>query len=392
MDSIVDTVKDSYIQSMEILMDNISSKLERIDQQELSQRNPQAFSEFISLLPKAEIHLHVEALVTPKSLHALNQRHQLYPECKTSDELKNKLDLKEIHDLNEMIDQFIKVQSFFREEEDFALIDQHIPEYMKNNQITYMEMHFAPSSFLRNGLNFNGMVSNFENEVNNICRETGRDVRIIIDLSRTFGVDNAMNNLNFVKSYLDSHNDSRIIAVGLGGSEKTGTPKEYGPVFKQAQQWRIKTVAHGGEDSGPEQMWSTLKELNPLRIGHGTCSFQDEKLMDTLRDRAIPLEICPTSNVITGKFMKKMSEHPIRTYYDRGMVVTLNTDDPVIFGIELNHEYNNLYIHLNFTLQEIVQIIRNGYTSSFMSEQDKVKSLELLDKTLEKAIKQVYKI
>lgn len=372
-------------------MERYTAILEQITLDESrSSRNEVSFRKFIEGLPKAEIHLHVEALVTPASLLKLNEKHQFYPECTDTEKLKQKLGLKKIHDLNEMIDQFIKIQSFFRVEEDFALITSSIPQYMTDNQLNYMEVHFAPSSFIRNGLNFEGMIVNLEAGMNEICRKMGVDIRLIIDLSRTFGIENAMNNLKNVKDYLASHPQTRIIAVGLGGAEKSGAPKEYSSVFKQAKEWGIPSVAHGGEDSGPEQLWDTLEYLNPLRIGHGTCAFLDEKLMDELKKRAVPMEICPTSNVITGRFMKQISEHPIRKFYNHGLLITLNTDDPMIFGIQLNDEYVNLYKHLNFTHQEIIHILKNTYQSSFMPENEKQKNLEALNQAVMSALKEVY--
>jgi len=372
-------------------MESYKEILEKIAREESRlSKNEKSFAGFINLLPKAEIHLHVEALVSPESLQKLNEKHQFYPECTTTEALKTKLGLKKIRDLNEMIDQFLKIQSFFRVEEDFALITSSIPQYMNDNQLNYMEVHFAPSSFIRNGLNFDGMISNLEAGMNAICKEMNVDIRIIIDLSRTFGVDNAMNNLTNVKNYLASHKNSRIIAVGLGGAEKSGTPQEYSPVFKQAKEWGIPSVAHGGEDSGPEQLWDTLKYLDPLRIGHGTCAFLEDDLMEELKKRAVPMEICPTSNVITGRFMKKLSEHPIRKFYDYGLSVTLNTDDPMIFGIQLNDEYCNLYSDLHFTHLEIVEILKNTYRSSFMPEKEKQKNIDAVDKAVLKAVKEVY--
>lgn len=372
-------------------MDDTNKLLTRIDDAEKrSGRDPKAFSRFIAMLPKAEIHLHVEALITADSLQKLNIKNGLYPECKTADQLKTHLDLKEISDLNEMIDQFIKIQTFFRNEEDFALINNCISSYMEDNNITYMEVHFSPSTFLKNGLQFDGMISSLEGEIDKICDESGKDVRIIVDVSRTFGVENAMTNLKLVKEYQDKHPKNRIIAIGLGGSEKSGTPKEYGPVFKQAHQWNIRTVAHGGEDSGPEQLWATLKELEPLRIGHGTSAHLEEALMDELKKREIPLEVCPSSNVITGRFMKNMSEHPIKLFYEKGIALTLNTDDPLIFGIQLNDEYQNLYDDLDFSLLQLVQLVRNTYKYSFMREDWKERSMKVLEEAIPKALKEIY--
>ncbi len=123
--------------------------------------------------------------------------------------------------------------------------------------------------------------------------------------------------------------------------------------------------------SGTESIWSAINDLGVSRIGHGTSAIKDEVLMDYLRDNRIPLEICPTSNVITGKYVKKIKNHPLKEYFLRGIIVTINTDDPVLFNVELTDELMNLCLHLGFKFSDIIEIIKNNLYASFLSKAQK---------------------
>lgn len=197
-------------------------------------------------------------------------------------------------------------------------------------------------------------------------------VKVIVDVSRSFGVENALQNLRSVIDY-DSKN---IIGIGLGGYEANGPAKDFVKVFKIAKENGFRTVAHAGEDVGPESIWDSIKLLGAERIGHGISAIYDEELMNYLAEKKIPLEICPTSNVFTKKYVKKYEEHPIKKFYEKGILVTVNTDDPTFFNVELIEEYWNLYEKLNFSLEDIKNLIINGFKASFLSEKKKKKFIK----------------
>ena len=130
-------------------------------------------------------------------------------------------------------------------------------------------------------------------------------------------------------------------------------------------------MAHAGEDIGPESIWDAIRYLKASRIGHGISAIQDEELMEYLADKQIPLEICPTSNLFTRKYVTRLTNHPIRPFYDRGIKVTVNTDDPSIFGVDLVDEYMKLMNGGFFEINEVVALIRNGLFSTFMPVRQK---------------------
>ncbi len=334
-------------------------------------KNPERFGGFISRISKAEIHIHVESLMTAADLLKLNGKYGLYPDCKTEKALKEALGIKKIADLSEMIEQFLTIQSFIKEEDDFSLIGDSILPYMKRNNIFYLEGHLAVSSFVKRGFDFRRMMTSLDASLEEIARTEGRETGILIDVSRTFGPENAMNNLNLLLDYLSSVKKSRILGIGLGGAEKSGEPVLYREVFEKARKAGLRHVAHAGEESPYTQIYDTLEYLKPERIGHGISAFQNETLMDELAASGMPLEICPTSNLLTKTFATRMEDHPIAALMSRGIMVTLNTDDPLLFEVELNREYAQVYSHTELGLDDMITLLLNTVKATFMEEEAK---------------------
>ena len=324
--------------------------------------------QYIASIPKTEIHLHIEACVGSDSYHQLMEKYEI-----PHDEKTNTLtDFSKIGSLKSMLESFWFVQSFFREPEDFELVVNDVIEYALRNNIYYAEAFAAPSMVLNRGMisfddMFNTLVAGFDKAE----KEHGVDVRLIVDVSRSFGPENAEKNLDLTLGFLKTHPTSRIMGIGLGGQEVGHPCREYTDVFSKARDAGLHTVAHAGEEVGPESVWEAVDLLKSERIGHGTSAAQDEKLMKRLAEDRIPLEICPTSNVITKKFVPDLAEHPIRRFFDEGMVVTVNTDDPVLFSVELNEEYERVATQIGFSRDELLSLVRNNLMSTFLPDAEK---------------------
>ncbi len=244
-----------------------------------------------------------------------------------------------VRSLDEFVDLFINVfQNCFRRGEDLDLVLQDARDYLKRNNILYAEIFLAPSKLIMNGLPFEVIADKLDQAMERIKREDAIDVRFIIDVSRSYGVENARKNLELTLL----HRARSVIGIGLGGAEASGPAKDYADVFARAVEGGLRVVAHAGEDIGPESIWDAIRLLKVSRIGHGISAIQDERLMDFLKEKRIPLEICPTSNLFTGRYVTQLAHHPIRAFFDKGLKVTVNTDDPSIFGVELVDEYMNL--------------------------------------------------
>ncbi len=335
---------------------------------------------YIASIPKTEIHLHVEACVSSVSYHRLMDKYDIPHDSKT-----NKLtDFSKIKSLKSMLESFYFVQSFFREPEDFLFVAKDVVEYAKRNNIYYIEAFASPSMVLNRGLiSFDGMFENLVAGFDDARKNAGVDVRLIVDVSRSFGLENAMKNLDLLIGFLKRTSTDAILGIGLGGQEVGHPCADYETVFAKARSEGLHVVSHAGEEVGPESIWDAIKLLHSERIGHGTSATMDPALMEHLRDTQLPLEICPTSNVITKKYVKRYSRHPIRPLFDYGINVTVNTDDPVLFSVDLNDEYDMVATELNFSQAEINRLFRNNLMATFMPENEKQAQLKRLEKLLQ---------
>jgi adenosine deaminase len=177
---------------------------------------------------------------------------------------------------------------------------------------------------------------------------------------------------------IENKNDN-VVSVDIGGSEESYPPKPYVPVFQRAKKMGLHLVAHAGEAAGPESVWEAVKELHVERIGHGVSASTDPKLMQYLLEHGITVEACPTSNVKTG-VVEEMEKHPVKTFFEKGIGVTVNTDDPSMFGTNMNNEYLQLYRRLNFTIPQLFKLSLNAVESSFLPERQKTNLQESFTK------------
>ena len=337
------------------------------------------YKEILFSIPKTEIHLHLEGMASVDTIWSLIQKHKLeIPGINNRDDIIKRFQVK---NLNDFIDLFLNViQNCYREEIDLTLQMKDAREYLIRNNIIYTEVFFAPSKFLMNGFSFDVMMEYLDQGAKKIKKEDGIDIKFLIDVSRSFGPENAINNLNLILK----HKKPSIIGIGLGGAESKGPAAEYKEVFELARNAGLKVVAHAGEDVGSESIWSSIYDLQVSRIGHGISAIQDKKLMDYLKETQMPLEICPMSNIFTKKYVSSYKDHPIRQFYNHGMYVTVNTDDPTIFGMELIDEYFNLLDNDIFTLEEIFDLIKNNLYATFQTTPEK----DAMWIKMEKVIKQ----
>ncbi len=334
--------------------------------------NKKEFFTMMKQVPKAELHLHIEAVPTLKTIQTV------YKKCNgtemTAQELK---DLFTYDDLNGFIQAFIKIQNMYTSVEDFNLIFDDLETYLVENGIVYTEAFFAPTAFLKKGFKYEEMIEVFSKRIKEIKNKHGITIKLLMDVSRTFGCENAMNNYNLLKQYPCKD----IIGIGLGGAESKGPAKEYAPVYEQAIKDGFKVVAHAGEDVGPESIWDSINYLKVQRIGHGITAIQDEKLMEHCVKTQLPIEICITSNTFTKKIVSEAKNHPIKEFYKKGMMVTVNTDDPVFFKTDLINEFYICKKDLKFTNEELKQLIKNGFIASNLSKKAKTEWLEKVDAT-----------
>jgi len=294
-----------------------------------------------------------------ETIWSLIEKHRLSIAGVTSPEdIRKRFQVKS---LPEFIDLFLNViQNSFREEGDVRFLIEDARAYLKRNNIVYAEVHFAPSAFLRSGQRFDRLISVLE-EGAAALEKDGLLVRYLIDVSRTFGFDNAMRNLELT---LD-HRIPAIIGIGLGGQEAGGPARDFAAVFERARAAGLRVVAHAGEAVGPESIRDAVEILGAERIGHAVSAILDPSVMHLLDRLRVPLEMCPTSNLFTGHFARTLQTHPIGPFFERGLRVTVNTDDPTIFGVDLVDEYARLVSGGIFDEARTLRLLKNGIYATF---------------------------
>jgi adenosine deaminase/aminodeoxyfutalosine deaminase len=173
------------------------------------------------------------------------------------------------------------------------------------------------------------------------------------------------------------HKGPSVVGFGIGGDERQAAPELFRDVYAYAAKNGLRLTAHAGETAGPGSVWGALN-LPAERIGHGFTASQDSELVEALSKRQIPVEICITSNLRTG-ICPTITEHPVRNYFDQGVMVTLNTDDPAMFATSLSREYQLAQDAFGFTDEHLRELARNSFEASFLPAEKKLGFLNLFD-------------
>jgi aminodeoxyfutalosine deaminase len=304
--------------------------------------------DFLAELPKAELHLHLEGSVEPETLHELDPATGL-------EEFRA---LYRYADFDAFLKAFGAIGKRLRTPEDYALIARRLLERLEEQNVQYAEIIIAAGVVLWKGQEFGPIFD----AVGEAARESTVEVQWILDAVRQFGVEHVRS----VAELAAERVDQGVVAFGIGGSEERGPAEWFGDAYAFAKGAGLRLTAHAGESMGPESIWAALG-LGAERIGHGIAAARDPELMRHLRERDIPLEICITSNLVTG-VVARMADHPVRRLYDAGVPITLNTDDPAMFGCTLTGEYRLAARHFGFSEDELRGIAENGFRYAFRGE------------------------
>ena len=303
--------------------------------------------DFLLGIPKAELHLHLEGSVEPETLHELDPAtpvedfHSLYS----------------YHSFDDFLKAFAVVSKRLRGPEDYALITKRLLERLAAQNVTYAEIIVAAGVVLWKKQEFGPIFD----AVREAAAGSTVQVRWILDAVRQFGADHVMQ----VAGMAAERVDQGVVAFGIGGSEERGPAEWFGEAYAFAKQSGLRLTAHAGEGTSARSVWAAL-ELGAERIGHGISSIEDPALVRHLRDYRIPLELCVTSNLVTG-VVKQLEDHPLRRLYDEGVPITLATDDPAMFRCNLLGEYRLAAEAFGFTEAELREILENGFRFAFRS-------------------------
>jgi adenosine deaminase/aminodeoxyfutalosine deaminase len=324
-------------------------------------------STFIRELPKAELHLHLEGSIEPPALLELQQRHGKQGDLKEIEKLY------QYSDFTGFLMAFKAVTEWLRTPEDYELVTYRLMEHLKTQNIVHAEVFVSVGVNLWRQQDFPALFEGLERGRARGEQDFGVSLLWIFDAVRQFGADAAQTVAELAARYRDRN----VIGFGIGGDERQGAPELFRGVYTYAAAEGLHLTAHAGETAGPESIWGALN-LKAERIGHGLTAAQDPELIEELAERQIPVEICMTSNLRTG-CCTSADDHPVRSYFDQGLMITLNTDDPAMFGTTLNQELQFAQETYGFTDEQLRELARNSFEASFLPAEKKLRFLNLFD-------------
>ena len=322
---------------------------------------------FIRQLPKAELHLHLEGAVDPATLLELRKRHG---DSATLEETET---LYRYNDFPSFLMAFKEVSSHLRGPEDYELVTYRLMQQLKDENVLHAEVYVAVGVCLYRKQEFAAIFEGLERGRARGARDFGVSLLWIFDATRHFGVEEAQKVFDLAVRYKDRH----VVGIGIGGDEIKAPPELFRGVYAYAEDHGLHLTAHAGETGSAESVWGALN-LHAERIGHGFTAGQDPDLVEELVYRQIPVEICITSNLRTG-VCKSAAEHPVKSYFDQGVMVTLNTDDPALFQTSLAREYQFAQETYGFTDEHLRELARNSFEASFLPAEKKLELLSLFD-------------
>jgi adenosine deaminase len=311
-------------------------------------------------LPKVELHLHLEGAIPLAAMWELVQKYGGDPQLPDISALEKRFAYR---DFPQFIDTWVWKNSFIREYDDFTFLAAAVARDLLRQNVRYVEAFISPPDFHKQGLQTQRIIQAVRTGLE---QAPGVDVALVPDLVRDFGPQRAQRTL----AELADVRNLGVIGVGIGGSEQLYPPEPFERVYREARRLGFHTSAHAGEVAGAESIWGAVIKLKAERIGHGTRAREDGALVEWLAEHQIPLEMCPVSNLRTG-VVRSIETHPVREFFERGLLVTINTDDPKMFGNSLAMEYFLLESRLGFTRDEIHQLILNAVRASWLPETDK---------------------
>ena len=330
-----------------------------------SERPPNSF---IRSLPKAELHLHLEGSIEPATLLELRQRHGM-----DGASLKEVEQLYNYSDFTGFLMAFKDVTAHLRSPEDYELITYRLMERLKSENVLHAEVFVSVGVCLWRKQDFSSIFEGLENGRQRGEKDFGVSLLWIFDAVRQFGAEKGEKVLDLAIQFRDRN----VVGFGIGGDERQGPPKLFKDVYARAADHGLHLTAHAGESAGPESIWGALN-VNAERIGHGLSAGQDPELMEVLAKQQVPIDICITSNLKTG-CCPALAQHPVRRYFDEGLMLTLATDDPAMFHTSLVEEYRLVQEAFGFSDEHLRELARNSFEASFLPPEKKVQFLNSFD-------------
>lgn len=322
-------------------------------------------------LPKAELHLHLEGTIAPETLVQMSERHDSKP--LTLDAARA---LYQYKDFSGFMLAFKAITERLRTPEDYELITYRMMEALHAQGVVHAEVYVSVGVvYYWRRIEFDPLFAGMERGRLRGEQEFGVSVAWIFDAVRHFGPEEAAR--VFRKAAEMQRQHPSIVGIGIGGDERRTGAEPFRDLYKEARDHGLHLTAHAGETVGPEGIWSALN-IGAERIGHALSARQDEELLEVLAKKQVPVELCITSNLRTG-CCARMEDHPVREYFENGLMVTLNSDDPAIFGSNLCEEYLLVHEHFHLTLEHLRELAGNSIEASFLPPGRKLEMLQRVE-------------
>lgn len=333
-------------------------------------------SDFIRRLPKAELHLHLEGTILPATLVELSERHDATPLTLADAEA-----LYRFTDFTGFIEAFRAVTQQLIGPDDYELAAWRMMQRLAEQGVVHAEVYISVGVIYmwrnHDATCFEPIFEGLERARRRAERELGLTIYWIFDAVRHFTVTEAER--VFRKAAEMRTCFPSIVGIGLGGDERRTGSAEFHDLYAEAARAGLRLTNHAGETTGPEAIWAALA-IGSERIGHALSVLDDPALVQNLKDRKVPLEMNPTSNVRTG-VCTSFAEHPLRRCFDLGLLVTVNSDDPAFFGSDLANEYLLAHTEQGFDREELRRLTANSFRASFLPEVEKSKWLARIETT-----------
>lgn len=325
---------------------------------------------YVSEMPKAELHLHIEGTLEPEMMMSLAEKHGVVLPYATLEDVHAAYNFS---DLQSFLDLYYFGASVLREESDFFDLMWAYLVKCRQQNIVHTEIMFDPQTHTDRGIAFDVMMNGYLGAVKQAEAEWGQSAKLIMCFLRHLSQDSAFETLGMAEPFCDD-----IDAVGLDSGELGNPPEKFTQVFAAAAEQGYQCVAHAGEEGPPAYIWGALNSLNVTRIDHGVRCLEDDKLVEQLIQDQTPLTVCPLSNVRLC-VVDEMKDHPILTMLDKGLLVTVNSDDPPYFGGYLNDNFLAMVGGLALNQAQAKQLAANSFKASFLDEEKKQHFLDTLD-------------
>ncbi len=316
---------------------------------------------FISGLPKAELHLHLEGSLEPELMFELAKRNNISIPFDSVEAVRAAY---KFSNLQEFLDIYYQGAQVLVNERDFYDLTWAYLTRMKGDNCKHVEVFFDPQTHTDRGIDFDIVMNGINRALEDGKKELGISSFLIMCFLRHLPEEEAFKTLAMATPHL-----AKIKGVGLDSSEVGHPPSKFANVFKSACDLGLKIVAHAGEEGPPEYIYEALDILKIDRIDHGNRCLEDEKLVARIIEEGLTLTVCPLSN-LSLCVVKDLTQHPLKTMLAKGLKATINSDDPAYFGGYLNKNYIETQKAINLTREELITLAKNSFKGSFLSPQE----------------------